>query len=320
MFMFNDNTTTAKHEFGCSQWQGDLVHIENHGCFFIHPLEKSLYNLTDESTEPHPLPLRIENLIADKNLFGEPMSFPVDTEDEDYAPELFGLNEWNGKLYCFVYTIAEGTNLIEIDPNTRKARTVVSKPEYDYTWESRIMVVDGVCYTATDTELVSIDLTTGEMKTMSLPDMRTRPVPSEWEKYMIIDTGREEWNYGVKYIGFFTDGDYGYISLYHAPDCTLRFSLLDPADFSYMPEGCPSAAIHFGPEPNLMIPRAIDGIQTKDFIAILSNDGIYRIPSEYASVETSSFDQFMFSWKNARDNHNRFREENITWRNYINGI
>lgn len=303
--------------FGCSQWQQDLVHIEGRGCYLIHPVDNCLYFLPDDGSDMRLLPLNIETAIIDEDMSGSLTTFLVDVEEEDYAPELFGLNVWNGKLYCLVYTIAYGTHLIEIDPATHKARTVASDPEYDCTGASRYMVVDGIYYTATDTNLVSIDLSTGEMKTVSLPDLRTFP-PSE--RTLFDESVTDEWNFGMRYVGFYTDGEYGYVSLYHDADCTIRFSLFDPSEFSYMPLGCPSAAICFAPDPDTVIPNAIDCLETKDYLFVLTAHGLYRIPSDCVSAEGTDFEQFLFPRFITRERVIRFKEESITWRYYVNAI
>lgn len=314
----NSNTMTRDGiTFGCSQWQQNLVHIENLGCFLIHPMDNCLYFLPDDSNDVRLLPLRIENYFIDEDLSGSLTTFPVDTEEEDYAPELFGLNAWNGKLYCLVYTIAYGTHLIEIDPATHKARTVASDPEYDCTGASRYMVVDGIYYTATDTNLVSIDLSTGEMKTLPLPDLRAFP-PTDL--CLMDESQRDEWNFGWRYIGFYTDGEYGYVSLYHDADITLRFSLFDPSEFTYMPLGSPSAAVCFAPDPETMIPGAIDCLESKNFLFVLTAYGFYRIPSDCVSAEGTDFEQFLFPRFITRERVIRFKEESITWRYYVNAI
>lgn len=89
-----------------------------------------------------------------------------------------------------------------------------------------------------DNQLLRFSLETKEIEKKDLPDMRTIPLPPDWEEgkhYLVLD--EEAVNYGNHWEYLKIVGNRGFVGIEGLADHMISFDLENPADFEYMKKG-----------------------------------------------------------------------------------
>ena len=208
---------------GCSEKQGNLVYAPGFGPYFIK--DNNLFFFSEKDKKLHQL-----------------------TKTRDGGID--GLNYWNGEVFYWKETDF-GASLFAVQAGSHERRAVKVKPAagqeeggIDF-YDSRFIIRNGVGYSLCRDRkhLYVLDLMSGCYQCKELPDMRTQPFPEHWKNHPFFDNFKcshemDRWNYGEGWYGFYMQGEYGYTAVDGCIPFVVRFSLVEPSQFVYMPAGC----------------------------------------------------------------------------------
>lgn len=171
---------------------------------------------------------------------------------------LYSIAYYDGLLYYWAYfDDGEDTKpykLMSLDPVTLEKNLVkeyddprITTPDDNF----KTMAVFGNAYYTlgyrreSGNTLMKISLPEGDISEKQLPDLRSKPLPQDWKEpngYITLNEETQQKRSYGQFDGyldnFCTVGGYGFVSLSGGSPCTIRFSLDDPDDFTFMPMDC----------------------------------------------------------------------------------
>ena len=223
----------------CSERAQNMVFVPNIGLFFIQ-----------DETSIALLPV------------GEKKSKKV-TWLKTYGLSIKSLAYFEGLLYYWIVnnsdSVAYDCKLMSLHPGTLEKKEI---KEYKYSdvgyvceENNRIALYGDSYYCVSgvlsgENLLNRIQLPKGQITSTELPDLRSKPLPADWQRDRYVSVTaetREKRNYGERLNNFRTVGGYGYLSIDTLVRLTIRFPLNDPADFQFMPDGSCSGNCDMGP-------------------------------------------------------------------------